>query len=336
MNELVGFKNINYINDISLIKRELLLFDKIFIVGYQEWKDVFEDDNIKSHEDIIRKKGLIPLNDFVIYQGNVAMKEHITNSGGLENYYNATKTDETDFRNQNLQYLFDQGKLIFEYDKLEKGQNYFNAHKEINPVIEHKIKIGMQNQTSDFFQLCIMSHDLKTRILTSSSTMNKSTLIPCNSSLYEVQDITTIKAQVYNLILEDFPILNIDLLSWDEIFDFKSDPDIYNSIWSLRNWISTISKSEKNIVEIEEEYRELKYKYEQAIKIHKLKTSSSIFQTTIQTGAELMENIARLKFSKVADLFFKFKENQISLMENELKSDGNQLSYLFKIQDKFQ
>ena len=79
----------------------------------------------------------------------------------------------------------------------------------------------------------------------------------------------------------------------------------------------------------------MKNKYPQAIKLHKLKTSNSIFQTTIQTSAELIENIAKLKLSKISDLFFKFKENKISLMETELRTEGNQFAYLFKIQEKF-
>ncbi len=79
----------------------------------------------------------------------------------------------------------------------------------------------------------------------------------------------------------------------------------------------------------------MKNKYHQAIKLHKLKTSNSIFQTTIQTSAELIENIAKLKLSKISDLFFKFKENKISLMETELRTEGNQFAYLFKIQEKF-
>jgi len=135
--------------------------------------------------------------------------------------------------------------------------------------------------------------------------------------------------------LEDFPIVDINLVDWEQIFDFKNDPETYNSIWGLRNWITNISKSNKSISEIEEEYRFLKYKYEQAIKIHKLKTSNSVFQTTLQTGSELLENIAKLKLRKLSDLLFKFKESKISLMESELKSEGNQFSYLFKVKEKF-
>ncbi|NGY38987.1 hypothetical protein FQU23_015935 [Flavobacterium sp. XN-5] len=333
MNELIGFKNINRISDINQLKRELLLFDKLFIVGYNEYQEVFHDRGFNNTNELLEKKGLIPLNDFIIYQGYIFMKEKINELGGVEKYYETTKTPDREFRNQNLEYLFEQGKLISDYSKLEKNSDYHKTYSKFSPLLEQKIKLSTERKIDDYFDLCNLSHDLKTRIVTSSTKIQRSTLITCESSIYNVESLTPLKEQVYNLILEDFPIIEVKNLSWEQIFDFKSDPESYNSIWSLRNWISKISSSAKNISEIEEEYRELKYKYEQSIKIHKLKTSSSVFQTTIQTGAELLENIARLKFSKVADLLFKFRENQISLMENELKAEGNQLSYLFKMKE---
>lgn len=336
MNELIGLRNINSLNNLDEIKRELLIFDKLFIVGLFEWKEVIEKNLFSNHRSLLKQKGLIPLNDFVIYDGLITMNEHVNkNLGGWDNYYANTKTDNLEFRNQNLDYLLEQGKIIFDYQILTNGNTFNDIHKQINPIIESKLEGSKTPSMVEYFELCNLCHDLKTRILSTSYDESKFTAIPCDSSIYEVENITNIKAETYSLILEDFPIVKVDNLPWEQIFEFKNDPETYNSIWGLRNWITNISKSNKSINEIEEEYRYLKYQYEQAIKIHKLKTSNSIFQTTIQTGAELVENIAKLRFRNLSNLFFKFKENKISLMESELKSDGNQFSYIFKIKEKF-
>lgn len=336
MNELVGLRNINSLNDVNDIKRDLLIFDKLFIVGLKEWKEVFEQKLFKNHMELLKNKGLISLNDFVIYDGLLLMNKIVSDKfGSWENYYAKTKNENIEFRNHNLEYLVDEGKVIFEYDTLTNGSKTKDFHENITPIIESKIEKNKNSDTNDFLQLSNLCHDLKTRILASSYDNSNFTVIPCDLSIYEIKDITNIKAETYNLILEDFPIVNIDNVSWEQIFNFKNDQEIYNSIWGLRNWITNISKSNKSINEIEEEYRYLKNKYEQAIKIHRLKTGNSIFQTTIQTSAELLENIAKLKLRKMTELLFKFKENKISLMESELKSEGNQFSYLFKIKDKF-
>lgn len=336
MNELIGLRNINSLSSIDDLKRDLLIFDKLFIVGLSEWKEVIEQQLFDSHRGLAEQKGLISLNDFVIYDGLLYMNSHVKEKfGSWENYYEKSKTENLEFRNQNLEYLVQEGKIIFDYKILTKGNTFNDIHKQVTPIIESKINQNKKPSIVEYLELCNLCHDLKTRIISTSYDESKFTAVPCNSSIYEIENITNIKAETYNLILEDFPIVNVDKISWEQIFDFKNDPETYNSIWGLRNWITNLSKSNKSINEIEEEYRYLKYKYEQAIKIHKLKTGNSIFQTTIQTGAELLENIAKLEFRKISDLFFKFKENKISLMESELKNDGNQFSYLFKIKEKF-
>lgn len=335
MNELISLKNINSVQDLNDIKRELLIFDKIFIVGLYEWKEVIEKQMFTDSRSFLEQKGLISLNDFVIYQGYLAMNEEVKNLGGWDKYYEETKTYDLDVRNQNLEYLIQEKKIIFDYDELSNANAYNEIHKQITPIIESKLNESKTQNTSNFYNLCNLCHDLKTRIISTSYNDNKFTAIPCNNSIYSIENITNIKVEIYNLILQDFPIIEVNDLKWEQIFDFKNDPETYNSIWGLRNWITNISKSNKNIGEIEEEYRYLKYKYEQAIKIHKLKTSNNIFQTAIQTSAELLENIAKLEFRKLTDLCFKFKENKISLMDAELNSEGNQFSYLFKLNNKF-
>lgn len=335
MNELIGLKNINSFQNLNDIKRELLIFDKIFIVGLHEWKEVIEKQMFKDSRSFLEQKGLVSLNDFVIYQGYLVMNEEVNKLGGWDKYYEDKKTDDLDFRNQNLEYLIQEKKIIFDYNELSNGKKYSEIHKQISPIIESKLNESKTQNITDFFNLCNLCHDLKTRIISTSYDESKFTAIPCDNSIYSIENITNVKAEIYNLILEDFPIIEVNDLSWEQIFDFKKDPETYNSIWGLRTWITNISKTNKSIGEIEEEYRYLKYKYEQSIKVHKLKTSNSIFQTTIQTSAELLENVAKLEFRKLSDLLFKFKENKISLMEAELKSDGNQFSYLFKINNKF-
>lgn len=336
MNTLIGVKNLNSFNSVDEIKRELLIFDKIFIVGLQEWTDVIKKEEIVTFSDVLLKKGLIPLNDYIMYSGYIYNLDEIKRLGGLTSYYDLVKTPQMEYRNQNLDYLIEKGKVIFDYKELTGNYSYSAVYDQISLILQQKLaNTNPEKKLSEFYDLCILCHDLKTRILTSLYDNKKYTAVACDSSIYNVEQITTNKSEVYNLILNDFPIIDVSKLSWDQIFEFKNDPEMYNSIWGLRSWISNISNSSKSIGEIEEEYRYLKNQYESGIRLHKLKTSSSIFQTTIQTSAELIENVAIFKLRKVTDLMFKLKENKIALLDAELKSEGNQFSYLFKLKNKF-
>lgn len=82
MNELIGLKNINSLKSLNDIKQELLIFDKLFIVGLQEWKEVIEEKKFKDSRSLIEQKGLISLNDFIIYQGYLVMYEETNKLGG--------------------------------------------------------------------------------------------------------------------------------------------------------------------------------------------------------------------------------------------------------------
>lgn len=333
MNELIGIRNINHL-DVDNLKRDFLFFDKIFVVGMHEWKEVFEQELFANPRSLLEIKGLIPLNDFVIYNGLIEMYSQIKcKFGNLDNYYEHHKTDETDFRNNSLKYLIEENKVVYDPNLLNKSIDN-SIYSKITTVIDSKLN-GRKNTLVDFFELCNLCHDLKVRVLSATHDKSKHYVLPCESSIYPVEGLTDIKQDVYHLILDDFPIINVTNVSWEEIFNFKNDNEAKNAIWGLRNWISTVSKSDRNIGEIEEEYRYLKYKYESAINLHKLKTSNSVFQTVIHTTAELIENIAKFKIHKLSHLLFRFKENQIALMETELNSEGNQLSYLFKVNQKF-
>ncbi|MBL4649567.1 MAG: hypothetical protein JKY03_07530 [Aureispira sp.] len=337
MNKLVGIKNLNSVKDVHSLKRDLLIFDKLVIVGLKEWLEVFEEELFSNTSELLKEKGLLTLENFIIYQGYLWMKEGVKKEGGISSVYSKTKSESSDFLNQNLGYLIEQKKIILDYSDIRGSDSYSknkNIYEKITPILQGKINTQKKDLQS-MFELCNLCYDLKIRLLANSCNNEEYTAISSASSFYPIKGITNKKSKVYNLILDDFPIIDTSILSWEQIFAFKSDPDVYNSIWGLRSWITGLSKAEKTEAEIEEEYRYLKYKYEQAIKNHKLKTEASIFQTMIQGTAELFENIAKLRLGKAASLFFRFKEEKVALMDLELNSEGNQLSYLFKMKNNF-
>src|SRR5690606_32740846 len=94
---------------------------RVFIVGLEEWKNVFDKHLFDSPKALIEQKGLIPLNDFIIYSGLFEMNNHIKQDfGNIDNYYAEKKTDDIEFRNANINYLINEGKIIFNDKDIKK------------------------------------------------------------------------------------------------------------------------------------------------------------------------------------------------------------------------
>ena len=142
------------------------------------------------------------------------------------------------------------------------------------------------------------------------------------------------KQSVYQLVIDKIPYPN-ENVSWDQITDFRNDEDSKRKFTALRVWISKISRSNLSINEAEEELNHLLNEYEHHFNIHKLKFERGTFQTIVMGVAEIAESLARLKFSKIAEIAFKLSNKQVDLLEGEAKLPGQEIAYLFKAKKQF-
>jgi hypothetical protein len=142
------------------------------------------------------------------------------------------------------------------------------------------------------------------------------------------------RSQVVNLVINQFPQIDSSV-KWEQIVEFKQDPDSVAKYLALRNWINEILKSNRDIHEIEEKLEYLLNNYQRHMELHKMKYNKSNLELVVTSSLEILENIARLKFSKIAKTLFSFKENELELLEAELKAPGNELAYIDKISTQF-
>lgn len=140
--------------------------------------------------------------------------------------------------------------------------------------------------------------------------------------------------QVLEVILPKIPVPS-ETTSWEEIIEFRNDPDSHAKFLAMRDWMNEVAKNKLSPVEIEQKAEYLLNQYEQHMKLHKMKTRPGVFQTTIVSGTEVIENLIKLKWSKVAKKLFSFREHQIELLETELKATGRELAYVVKARNRF-
>lgn len=149
-----------------------------------------------------------------------------------------------------------------------------------------------------------------------------------------LEDSTSKKAEVLNMVLERMPALDSDT-PWEAILDFRTDRDSTDKLVRLRHWTSEMVRSNLGPKEIAEELEYLLSEYEAALRLHKLEFHRSRFEWFILAAAEIAENLLKLKFSKLAESVFRARQLKRNLLSAEDSSSGRELAFIIHARDHF-
>ncbi|HLJ90838.1 MAG TPA: hypothetical protein VKZ53_28800 [Candidatus Angelobacter sp.] len=147
-------------------------------------------------------------------------------------------------------------------------------------------------------------------------------------------DSENLDGEVLDIVLNNFPLVPANT-PWEQLLDFRSDPDARHKRLALYRWISQIAKGERSYAEIQEELEWLLMEYEQHMQLHGLKAVKGFLQTLLSLGAGTLESLFKLKLSELVKLPFVFQERKIALLEAERNAPGRELAYLVKVHDSF-
>jgi hypothetical protein len=142
------------------------------------------------------------------------------------------------------------------------------------------------------------------------------------------------KNDVVQIILESLPLPD-DSTPWEQIIEFRNDPDSYNKFVDLRNWMSEVARAALSPAEIEEKLEHLLRQFQRHMEIHKMKTNMGTLETILVTTGEVIENFATLKIGQGAKALFAAKQRKIALLEGELTSPGSEVAYIVKAREAF-
>ena len=145
----------------------------------------------------------------------------------------------------------------------------------------------------------------------------------------------TRKADIAQIVINNLPLPD-GTTSWEQIIDYRNDPENQKSFLTLKRWIRKISTEELSKGEIEEEIKWLMNEFQNHMKVHKIKTNTETLEVIVKAPLEIIENLIKLKFSKIPEPFFALKKRQINLMEAELNAPGREMAYIIKTQETFQ
>ena len=140
------------------------------------------------------------------------------------------------------------------------------------------------------------------------------------------------RSDVIQIILNALPEPD-ESISWEQIIEYRSDPDSQSKFLALRNWMNETARASLSPTEIEQKLEYLIDEYQQHMKIHKMKTNVGTLESVVVAGAEVLENLIKFNWGKVAKGLFSIKQRRIELMEAERTAPGREVAYIAKARD---
>ena len=142
------------------------------------------------------------------------------------------------------------------------------------------------------------------------------------------------KNHVMQIVMKNLPLPD-NMTPWEQIVDYKNDPQSQKNLLALKMWIKKISSDKQTAQEIQEEIEWLMNEFEKNMQLHKMKSNVETVETIVKIPLDLLENVVKLKFSKLLEPIFSIKKRQISLLEAEMNAPGREIAYVLKARDVF-
>lgn len=157
---------------------------------------------------------------------------------------------------------------------------------------------------------------------------------PLLDTFHSVHEHQATKDAVLQIVLNTLPYPD-ESISWEQIIEYRSDPDSQDKFLDLRHWMSEMARGELTPIEVEEKLEYLMSQYQRHMKLHKMKANQGVLETVIVSPAELAENLIKFKWGQIAKDLFSIKQRKIALMEGELTSPGSEVAYIVKARETF-
>jgi hypothetical protein len=132
---------------------------------------------------------------------------------------------------------------------------------------------------------------------------------------------------VIEITINQLPIPD-DSTSWEQIIDFRNDPDTETKFRRFRVWMNKIARANLTPLEVEQELEWMLDEYRQHMELHKMKTNTSALET-------ILVSLGDRKFGDIVKGFFSVKHKQIALLEAEAKAPGREIAFISKAQETF-
>ena len=137
-----------------------------------------------------------------------------------------------------------------------------------------------------------------------------------------------------NIVFEAFPEPD-ENTSWEQIAEFRSDPDTASQVLALKRWMSKVARQSASATEIHQEIDWLIHEYQAHMRLCRMKITTGALETIVTAAGEALENIAKLRFGALAKSVFSLKRRRIEMLDAERQAPGRELAYIIRARSVF-
>jgi hypothetical protein len=306
MGETFGFRSaLPLLLHPHLIKRDALMFDRIGVVGCSEISDVMPD---------IHKENF-PEFSWLIEQG-ILFEPEIDHTSTIE-----PRDDET-------QSAFNSAVAFIDGHRgaIKEGEETLLSYTQLSL---EEVSAEQMQEIRKAWNLARISQEVLLRpFSTYYRNIRRIDAIPIISGkLPELPRPSGGVEEVIKVAINHLPIPD-DSTSWEQIIDFRNDPDTGVKFRRFRHWMNEIAKSTMTPIEIEQKLEYLLDEYQQHMEHHRMKTNASTLET-------ILVSLGDRKFGDIAKSLFSVRHRKLALLEGELKSPGREIAFISKAQETF-
>jgi hypothetical protein len=317
MGETVGLRSYAVIFHPQLIKRDALMFRRIGINGCDKLRE-FESELSEAQLEVLwlMEQGIV-FNPRYYFDNALASADEATRKS-LNNLFDYLSKygDECD------EFFYNEERLVGYFNQIE--QEWDMTRKTEDAV---SFKDVLYTLFTGEFQLRLMSAYYR-------NTKHIDAYPLISGRLPELSQETGSTGDVIEIAINHLPAPD-DSTSWEQILDFRNDPDTERKFLDLRNWMNDTARAKLTPIEVEQKLEWLLQEYRQHMELHRMKINASTLETVIVTGAEIAENLIKLQFGKLAKGLFSLRHRRLALLEGELKSPGREIAFISKAQETF-
>jgi hypothetical protein len=133
--------------------------------------------------------------------------------------------------------------------------------------------------------------------------------------------------------LDALPVLPDSTCAWQDILEFKTDAR--DKAWGFRRFLQSLIRANRTEAEIRDEIDWMVNEYRKAMELHHLKASAGVVDVFVITPLEIIENLVKFNWSKIAKGMLQVQKRKVELMEAEMKAAGRECAYVFDARNRF-
>src|SRR5262249_42908301 len=101
--------------------------------------------------------------------------------------------------------------------------------------------------------------------------------------------------------------------SWERILDFKAE--MHDKEWAFRRFVKSLATKKQDTQGIRDDFEWTINEYQKAMQIHRIKASQSFVDLFVITPLEILENLVKINWSKIAKDALAVRKRKVELSE---------------------